>query len=426
MEHSSQFPSRFAPGLDGISRIASLGQHSYSDQAAHRLGKHFHDTFGHTVEVSNHSNIAQVWDMQNLGSAFLIPLQNSGSGLVKEHWRYIKAIHRDPTLKIVADISLEIQMCLSGIRDMDPSEARRVISHFQGIRQCSHLVGTSDIGGDRNEAMVTTPGTLSNIIEHESAASTAEALRIVAERGDRSLLGLGTRESAEHHGLEIYNPDATNLPANRNITQMLLLQRNHDGISLHPELPYHGLWLALKNQRGALRDLLAPITGEGANITALHKRTMKPDQRKVEFFLELDTNGVGDVAGMAGAIQDNPHLREGPRWQSWSDRVEPSGAAPDDEPSLINWSTLHAEIVPAPQDYRMLLTPKNLPGVLYALLDTIEKSGIDMRTFDCVTIGPKQYAFRINVAGISGTTMHAVLEKFASLDSLLAVELSPL
>lgn len=421
--NSPQFPSRFAPSPDSIAHIAALGRHSYSDQAANRLGEYFQGKYGHTFEVSNHANIGQVWGMQNVGSAFLIPLQNSGSGLVKEHWRYIKAIHRDPSLKIVADISMQIQMCLCGIRDIDPNEARRVISHFQGIRQCSNLVGKSDIGGDRKEAPVSLPGTLLNITEHESADSTAEALRTVAERSDHSLLGLGTRESAQENGLQIYNPDSTNLPRNRNITQMLLLQRTHDGASLHPELPYHGLWMALKNQRGALRDFLGPIADSGANITALHKRTMKPDQRKVEFFIELDTSAANNVSEMAESLQGISYLREGPTWQSWSDRVEPSEMVPEDHYDPIEWSGLHG-VVSHAGHYKTLMTPKNGPGVLHALLDAMAKNGIDIQTFDSVTIGPKRYAFRLSVSADDPRSMHVVLDQLEKSGILLAMELS--
>ncbi len=423
--NSPQYPSRFSPCPDGIAHIAALGRHSYSDQAAHKLANHFQNHYGHTVEVSNHANIGQVWGMQNVGAAFLIPLQNSGSGLVKEHWKYMKAIHRDSTIKIVADINLQIQMCLCGIPNIDPTEARSVISHFQGIRQCSRLVGTSDIGGDRRESTVTIPGALGNITQHESAASTAEALNIVAQRSDPTLLGLGTRESAKDHALEIYTPDATNLPANQNITQMLLLQRTHDGEGIQPQLPHHGFWLTLRNQRGALRDLLAPIADSGANITALHKRTMRLHQKIVEFFIELDTSEASNVSAMAESIQEIPHVKDPLTWHSWSDRLEPPEAPSEDVHLPIDWNNLHEKVVPSEQQYIMLITPKQIAGVLHTLLNIMAKNEIDIQTFDSMTIGTKKYAFRLCVSAEHGASMHTVLQEFESSRSLTAIVLAP-
>ncbi len=412
-------PSRLLPQPDGPTRLAALGQYSYSDEAARNLAAHYQEYHGQAVEVVNLPTIDEVWNQQKLGrTSMLIPLENTSSGLVPEHWRFIEAILRDPGMRIVATTHHHVYMCLCGVGN-DTSKATAVASHFQALRQSSNMVGTSNVSKELAHAPVLVPGKIDTISTHEGMPSTVLGLKQVHEKKDPNLVGLGTRSAAEALNLNVHHDDASNLPGSRNVTQMLLLQRDYE--SREPDddndMPYHAVLLRILNRRGSLYEVLRPLADHGVNITAIHNKPPKEGeiQQAVTLFMEMDTSNVARLSKLKRTIGRLPHVEKPVRWQSWQDQLEkgssnePNGDVVKKHPP-IDWGSFRNVL--RGRRYKLRLVPKSEIGVLATNVGIISSNKGNLLSFNSKIIEPHRYAFEMEVEVPRRAFMNSMLIEF--------------
>jgi prephenate dehydratase len=155
----------------------------------------------------------------------IVPIENSIEGSVDQT---LDALALDaPDVEIVGEAIRPVHHSLIAARELAPSEIRTVVSHPQVIGQCARFVRALP------SARV------------ETAPSTAEAVRSVAERPDEGRAALGNRLSAELYGC------------------LILRDRVED----HEDNETRFVWLAPRAEVGAGATGSGGETGEGAGET---------------------------------------------------------------------------------------------------------------------------------------------------------------
>ena len=130
----------------------------------------------------------------------IIPIENSLAGSI--HQNYDLLLQNQ--LHIVGEYFLRVRHCLIGLPDVEIAQIKKVISHPQGLAQCDGYIKSrgfsSEVGFD-----------------------TAGSVRIIKERGERSLAAIASRRAAEVHDMNILQEGIEDNPAN--YTRFLIIDR---------------------------------------------------------------------------------------------------------------------------------------------------------------------------------------------------------
>ena len=254
--------------LESVPRISHLGpEFTFAHQVAHRQ-------FGATAEYIPTENIRQALEELEHGRAdfAILPAENSTEGVVRETF---DALYNSAN-KIVTEIIVPITHNLYGKGEI--SEVTEVISHPQAIAQ-------SRVWLRKN---------LPNITEI-SANSTAKAAEIAAENAQ--IAAICTESAAEHYGLSLL---AKRIEDNStNSTRFFVVGSTYNRPSGADKTT---MLFTVKNNKGALSDILNIFKQHDINILMIESR---PDKNvNWEYIFYLDIEGNLEDENVANALRE--------------------------------------------------------------------------------------------------------------------------
>ncbi|TMK39165.1 MAG: prephenate dehydratase [Actinobacteria bacterium] len=234
----------------------------------------------------------------------IVPIENSIEGSVDQT---LDALALDaPDVEIVGEAVHPVHHSLIAARELEPAEIRTVVSHPQVIGQCARFIRALP------SAHV------------ETAPSTAEAVRSVAERPDQGRAALGNRLSAELYGCLILRDRVEDHEDNE--TRFVWLGARAEGAGRGDE-GASGLGELRPGAAGAPRKTSLVFWGTGAsrpgwlvaclsefasrqvNLTRIESRPRGHGLGRYMFFADLEgsvlESPVADaIAGLRGRCDD--------------------------------------------------------------------------------------------------------------------------
>jgi prephenate dehydratase len=208
----------------------------------------------------------------------LVPIENSLEGSVNATLDALALETED--VAIVGEIVHPIRHCLIARTDLELSQIETVVSHPQATAQAARFLRS-----DLPQARVL------------AASSTAEAVRMVAER-EGPWAALGNRLAAELYGARVLRARVEDVPDNE--TRFVWLARagtapQWPGASKPPSGPWKTaivFWGRGTDAPGWLVACLQEFASRRVNLTRIESRPRKQGLGEYMFFLDLDGRGT--------------------------------------------------------------------------------------------------------------------------------------
>lgn len=175
-------------------------------------------------------------------------------------------------INIMAEYSIEHY--LLGVKGAHTSDIRKIISHPQALAQCGDFI--------RIHKLATEP-----------TWNTAAAAKAVADMGDPSVAAIASKENAGLYGLDILEKGINSSPVNA--TRFAIFSRVQNKLPEN-ERNHFFLIFTVRNECGALANVLNLIGSQGFNMSNLRSRPVKGAMWGHSFFAELD----GDLESPEG------------------------------------------------------------------------------------------------------------------------------
>lgn len=259
-----------APGLPSRTGPAAYQgiRGAYGEQAARLY-------FGDGSELTGVARFEDVFRAVENGEvrAGVIPVENLLTGGIPEVYDLFER-HR---CAITGEQTLKIEHCLLTLPGARLSDIRRVVSHPQGLLQCSDYL-------DEHPEW-----------ERVARLNTAEAARCAAQGGDRSVAAVASAYAAGCWGLEIRERDIANAKENR--TRFAVL--GPEGASGGGDK--YTLSLVLGHSVGTLRAGLEALAQNGFSLTFIQSRPYPG--RSWEYRFYIDCIAAGGDCDMARALK---------------------------------------------------------------------------------------------------------------------------
>jgi prephenate dehydratase len=211
----------------------------------------------------------------------VVPIENSLEGGVTAT---LDALATDASrVRIAAEVVHPVHHCVVAARELDLTEVTRVVSHPQATAQCQRFLR------DRLPEA-----------ERLSAASTAEAVRVVAG-SQESWVALGSRLSAELYGCLVLAADVEDHAYN--LTRFVWLAREGESEPPEPGTPAKTsvvFWGAGDESPGWLVSVLSELSERGINLTKIESRPRRVRLGHYMFFADLE--GAEDAPPVREAL----------------------------------------------------------------------------------------------------------------------------
>ncbi|MEM2127441.1 MAG: prephenate dehydratase, partial [Candidatus Bathyarchaeia archaeon] len=241
-------------GLD--MKIAFQGERgAYSEEAIIR-------NYGEEVEAIPKPSLRDVFRAVEMDEAEfgLLPAENTLEGSITQTYDLLL----ESDLKIRGEVILRIVHCLMANPGVALKEVRRVYSHPQALRQCSHFI-------ERNR------------LEEVPMYDTAGSAKMIKEAGLRDAAAIASRRAAEIYGLSILLEGIESNP--ENYTRFLII-----GHEDHPPTGRDKTTIAFKIEHtpGSLFRALKPFAELEVNLTKIESRPIPGRPWEYTFYLDLE------------------------------------------------------------------------------------------------------------------------------------------
>jgi chorismate mutase / prephenate dehydratase len=226
--------------------------------------------------LSGFRSFAEAVDALVAGTADLafLPIENTTAGSINQVYDLL--VSHD--VSIVGEEIWKVDHCLAGPADVPLTSIARVLSHPQGLEQCSQFLQS-----------------LPNA-QPVFRFDTAEALKEVAAAGDPTEAGIGPPEAAAHYGLAILRRGIAN--QEENFTRFVALARAPERFD--PRIPCKtSLVLTTRHEHGALLKCLAVLSDNGLSLTKLESRPRPRKPWEYMFFVDFDGNVADEKVARA-------------------------------------------------------------------------------------------------------------------------------
>jgi len=199
----------------------------------------------------------------------LVPVENSQAGSVLDTYDLLLEYR----VLVVGEVALQVDHCLLGLPGADRSGLRRVLSHPQAIAQCELFLAREGL-------------------EPIPVYDTAGAARQVRAEARPDQAAIASRRAAELYGLEVLAEQLQTVK--ENLTRFFLISRRGPG---RPRPPRRGrtrfgwktsLVCAVRNEPGALFELLRCFAEASVNLSKLESRPRRDPPWEYVFYLDLD------------------------------------------------------------------------------------------------------------------------------------------
>ena len=222
----------------------------------------------------------------------VVPIENALEGSVRATLDTLAAEAVD--VRIEAQVTHRVRHCLIARPGVEPAAVTRLVSHPQAVSQCRRWV---------REHLAH--------VERGAASSTAEAVRLVAERSE-PWAALGSRLSAELYGCRVLAEGVEDVE--NNLTRFVWLARGPgeqaegDGPDWPVRLPGTQafktsivFWGFDDDSPGALVAVLSELADRGVNLTKIESRPRRVRLGHYMFFADVD--GGADHPPVSEAIE---------------------------------------------------------------------------------------------------------------------------
>ncbi|MFZ6026912.1 MAG: prephenate dehydratase [Chloroflexota bacterium] len=190
----------------------------------------------------------------------LIPIENSLAGSI--HQNYDLLLQNQ--LYIVGEYFLRVQHCLIALPGVQMRDIRTVISHPQGLAQCDRYLRSLGV-------------------QPEIGYDTAGSVRILKERGDRTLAAIASRRAAEVYEMNILQEGVEDNPAN--YTRFLVIDRK-------PVFPGDdaktSIVFSTKNIPGALFKALSVFALRDIDLLKIESRPLVGKPWEYMFYIDCE------------------------------------------------------------------------------------------------------------------------------------------
>ncbi len=230
------------------------------------------------AELIEASTITETIAMVRRGDAdyAFVPIENAIEGTVN---LTLDELIFGSQLYIQREVELPIHLQLAALSGTDLAAIKTVLSFPVATAQCTRFLAS-----DLPHAMI------------ELANSTADAVRLAAERNDPSVAAIGPALAVEHFGLSIVAPDIEDF--DNNATRFLLLSAKgiatptgHDRTTI--------VCFQSDDRPGNLQNLLSQFSSRGINLTKLESRTTKMGLGSYCFVIDCEGHVADEIVGDA-------------------------------------------------------------------------------------------------------------------------------
>ncbi len=230
----------------------------------------------------------EVFDRVEAGDADwgVLPIENSLTGSIKENYDLLS----ERSLTLVGETIVAVQHCLMALPDQRLEDIREVLSHPQGLEQCSAYL--------RRLAAETVP-----------AYDTAGSAKLIRQEMRQGAAAIASRRAAELYRLAILAESIQDQADN--YTRFVAIAPRGKTPSFNLAAPRKSsIILSLPNEPGSLYQALGVLARRGIQLTWLESR---PNRRKPwEYLFYLDFEGdlheprieaaMGELAQTAASI----------------------------------------------------------------------------------------------------------------------------
>jgi len=250
----------------GRVRVAFQGTaHSYSDAASQKYlaGR------GLTGDLTGYRTFREAADALLAGDADLavLPIENTTAGSINE----VYAVLRSHELFIVGEETWKVDHCLAATADVPLSSLSRILSHPQGLEQCSKFLLS-----------------LQNA-DPTAYFDTAGAMQAVAESGDPTVAAIASPEAAAAYGLVVLRRGIND--SDDNFTRFVALSATPATVDLRVPCKT-SLILVTGHEEGDLLRCLEVLSGSGHSMTKLESRPRPGRPWEYMFFLDFEGNAA--------------------------------------------------------------------------------------------------------------------------------------
>lgn len=250
-------------------RVAYLGPSgTFSEQAAFAH-------FGHEIEGIPCANFDEVFRVVEAGGAEfgVVPVENSTEGAVSR----TLDLFQQTTLKIGGEISRPIHHSLL-TQSGTMQGIKSICAHAQALAQCQRWLNANYPN-----------------IERHAVSSNAEGARMASVDG--TVAAIAGEDAGLQYGLAVVHPHIQDDPHNR--TRFVVISPLETGASGKDQT---SLILSVKNQAGAVYNLLAPLAKHGVSMTRFESRPARSG--RWEYYFYVDIEGHQQDANVAAALQE--------------------------------------------------------------------------------------------------------------------------
>lgn len=195
-------------------------------------------------------------------NAVVLPVENSNSGEVGQ----VTDLIFSGSLYINDMYNLEINQNLVGVPGSDKHSVKKVLSHPQALSQCADFI--------KEMGYIT-----------EETENTALSAKYVAEKGDKTIGAIASKETAVLYGLEILEQKINE--DNTNTTCFAVLSGHKKGKAEKED--YFSIMFTVKHEAGALAKAVEIIGRYGFNMTKLRSRTLK--DLAWQYYFQIEAKG---------------------------------------------------------------------------------------------------------------------------------------
>src|SRR5918911_118137 len=199
----------------------------------------------------------------------LAPVENSQAGSVLETLDLLLEYR----LIAVQELALQIDHCLLCRPGRGVSDLKRVLSDPQALAECEAFI-------------------VRHQLEPVPAYDTATAAKLISQDSRSDQGAIASRRAAEIYGLQVLFERIQTVQ--ENITRFLLISRRGPRRPKPPRIKRPRLgWrttvvCAVRNEPGALVELLRPFRDEDVNLSKLESRPRRDPPWEVFFYMDLD------------------------------------------------------------------------------------------------------------------------------------------
>jgi chorismate mutase / prephenate dehydratase len=235
--------------------------------------------FGSSINKVPCSSADEVFHVTAAGSADfgVVPVENSSEGVVT---RSLDLFLNTP-LFITGETSLYVRHNLLR-RDNSLVDIQAVCAHPQALAQCHRWLSTH----------------LPHV-ERRPVSSNAEGARLASL--DNTLAALASTHAATEFGLHVAAAAVQDDAHNRTRFAVIAHPERHP----QPKASGHdctSLIVSVKNQPGAVHDMLVPLKNHGVSMTRFESRPARSGQW--EYYFYLDLQGHPDQPPVAAALAE--------------------------------------------------------------------------------------------------------------------------